>query len=146
MHPVTFWIHFKVFPQFSSYSTEVSVTCGTLSNHLRVIPLFRYTWISLLHQASDHCTPSQVAGTCCLVAKSNLILCEPMECSPPGSSVHGVSQVRILEWVAMSFSRGSSRPRDRTRISSVSCTGRRVLYHQRHHGKPMGSAAIIKLK
>ena len=36
-----------------------------------------------------------------------------MDCSPPGSSVHGILQVRILEWVAISFSRGSSRPRDR---------------------------------
>ena len=128
MHPVAFWIHFKVFPQISSHSTELSVTCGTPSDHLRVIPLFRYTWICLLHQASDHCTP--VAGTCCcLVAKSNPLLCEPMECSPPGSSVHGISQVRILEWVAMSFSRGSSLPRDQTFVSYVSCTGRQVLYH-----------------
>ena len=40
-------------------------------------------------------------------------------CSPPGSSVHGILQARILEWVAISFSRGSSRPRDRTPISST---------------------------
>ena len=57
MHPVAFWIHFKVFPQISSHSTELSVTCGTPSDHLRVIPLFRYMWIHLLRQASDHCTP-----------------------------------------------------------------------------------------
>ena len=43
--------------------------------------------------------------------------CNPMESSPPGSSVHGISQARILEWVAFSFSRGSSRPRDRTHVS-----------------------------
>ena len=48
-----------------------------------------------------------------LVAQSCLTLCDPMDCSPPGSSVHGISQARILEWVAISFSRGSSRPRDR---------------------------------
>ena len=47
-----------------------------------------------------------------LVAQSCLILCDPMGCSPPGSSVHGILQTRILDWVANSFSRGSFRPRD----------------------------------
>ena len=51
-------------------------------------------------------------------------LCDPMDCSPPGSSVHGILHARILEWVAMPSSRGSSRPRDQTRISYVSCIGR----------------------
>ena len=49
--------------------------------------------------------------------------------SPPGSSGHGILQARILQWVAMPSSRGSSWPRDRTQVSRVSCTGRRVLYH-----------------
>ena len=53
-------------------------------------------------------------------------LCGPVDCSPPGSSGHGLFQARILEGVAISFSRGSSRPKDRTRGSCVSCTGRRV--------------------
>ena len=43
-----------------------------------------------------------------------LTLCDPMDCSLPGSSVHGIIPARILEWVAISFSKGSSRPRDRT--------------------------------
>ena len=43
---------------------------------------------------------------------------------PPGSSVHGISQARILVWVAFCFSRGSYRPTDRTRVSCISCTGR----------------------
>ena len=47
----------------------------------------------------------------------------PMDCSPPGSSVHGIFQARILEWVAISFSRGSSQPRDQTRVSRI--VGRR---------------------
>ena len=54
------------------------------------------------------------------------LFCGPMECSLPGSSVHGIFQARILEWVAISFSRGSSPPRDRTQVS---CIGRRILYH-----------------
>ena len=53
---------------------------------------------------------------------------------PPGFSVHGILQVRILEWVAMPSSRGSSQPRDRTHISCVSCIGRQVLYHYCHLG------------
>ena len=46
-------------------------------------------------------------------------LCGPMDCGPPGSSVHGILQARTLEWVAISFSRGSSRPRDRTWVSCI---------------------------
>ena len=61
-------------------------------------------------------------------------LCDFMDCSPPGSSVHGILQARILEWVAMPSSRGSSEPRDRTQVSCVSCIGRQVLYHQHHQG------------
>ena len=57
---------------------------------------------------------------------SSVWLWDSMECSPPGSSVHGISQARILEWVAMSSSRGYSPPRDQT---CVSCIGRRILYH-----------------
>ena len=65
----------------------------------------------------------------CLPTQSCPILCDPMDCSPPGSSVHGIFQARILEWVAISSSRGSSRPRDQTHVSCVSCIGRWVLYH-----------------
>ena len=61
--------------------------------------------------------------------QSCLPLCNPVVCRPPGSSVHRILQARILEWVAMPFSRESSQPRDWTRISYVSCTGRQVLYH-----------------
>ena len=53
------------------------------------------------------------------VAQSCLTLCNPMDYSPGGSSVHGILQARILEWVAIPFSRGSSRPRDRTRVSCI---------------------------
>ena len=62
-------------------------------------------------------------------AQSCLTLCDPMDCSPPGSSVHGVSQARVLEWVAISSYRGSSWPRDQTHVSCVSCIGGWLLYH-----------------
>ena len=63
------------------------------------------------------------------VAQSCLTLCDPMDCSLPGSSLHGILQAGVLEWVAISFSRGSSRPRDWTCVSCSSCIGRQVLYH-----------------
>ena len=53
-------------------------------------------------------------------------LCDSMDCGPLGSSVHGISQARILEWVAISYSRGSSQPRDQIRTF---CIGRRIFYH-----------------
>ena len=53
------------------------------------------------------------------VAHLCLTLCDPMDCSLPGSSVHGIFQARVLEWIAISFSRGSSRPRDWTKISRI---------------------------
>ena len=68
----------------------------------------------------------------CMCAKSLQscpTLCNPMDCSLPGSSVHGIPQARVLEWVVMPSSRESSQPRDRTHISDVSCIGRQVLYH-----------------
>ena len=71
-----------------------------------------------------------VSTVLCSVAQSCPALCGPMDCSPPGSSVHGVSQARILEWVAVSYSRGSSRPRDWTRVSCVPCVGGWILDHE----------------
>ena len=65
----------------------------------------------------------------CMCAKSCPTLCDAMDCSPPGSSVHGILQARILEWVAMPSSRESFRPRNQTLVSYVSCIGRQVLYH-----------------
>ena len=53
------------------------------------------------------------------VAQSCPTLRDPLDCSPPGSSVHGILQARILEWVAISFSRGSSQPRDQTQVSCI---------------------------
>ena len=54
-----------------------------------------------------------------LVTQPCPTLCNPTDRSPPGSSVHGILQARILEWVAISFSRGSSPPRDRTQVSCI---------------------------
>ena len=69
------------------------------------------------------------------VAQSCLTLCNPVDCSPPGSSVHRILQARILEWVAISFSRGSSQPRDRTQGSNPGLRHcRQMLYGRSHQG------------
>ena len=80
-----------------------------------------------------------VHAMCAELLHSYPPLCNPMDYSPPGSSIHGIVQARILEWVSFSFSRGSSRPRDQTRISCIFCIDRWVLYHLHHLGSPIVS-------
>ena len=72
----------------------------------------------------------QVWKTLGALSQSYMTLCDPLRgCSPPGFFIHGISQARILEWVAVSSSKISSRPRDQTHISYVSHIGMWVLYH-----------------
>ena len=54
-----------------------------------------------------------------LITQLYLTLCDPIDCSLPGSSAHGISQARILEWVAIPFSRESSQARDKTQVSCI---------------------------
>jgi len=58
-------------------------------------------------------------SACVLVTQSCPTLCDPLDCSPPGFSVHGILQARILEWVTIPFARGSSQPRDWTWVSYI---------------------------
>ena len=80
---------------------------------------------------------------------SSIQLCNPMDCSLPGSSVNGILQVIILEWVALPSSRGSSQPRNQIRVSYVSYTGRQVFYREDHLGSlrcASKSSLLISLK
>ena len=81
-----------------------------------------------------------IRGTCVLfdvcvwfmhacMLQSHLTLCNPVDCSLRGTSVHGIFQTRILEWVAISFSRRSFLLRVQTNVFCVSCIGRQILYH-----------------
>ena len=72
---------------------------------------------------------TSVMPVCAKSLQSYLIFCDPMECSLPCSSIHGILQIRILEWVSISFSRGSSCPRDGTRVSCVFCISKRIPDH-----------------
>ena len=78
-----------------------------------------------------------------LVAQSYLTLCDAMDCSPPGSSVHGILQARILQWVAMSFSKGSSRSRESS-LGLPHC--RQMLYCPSYPGSPIYTLAWMVSK
>ena len=74
--------------------------------------------------------------------QSRLTFSDPVDCSPPASPVHGSLQARMLEWVAMTSSRGPSQPRDRTRVSSVSCTAG-GFFSTEPPGKPCGTHFLL---
>ena len=68
-------------------------------------------------------------------------LCDPMDCNLPDSSVHGIFQARLLEWVAISSSRGFSQLRDQTHVSYI---GRQILYQLHHMGSPYIYMTVYK--
>ena len=90
-------------------------------------------WDERTHTACTHTKSPQSCST----------PCDSMDCSPPGSSLHGILQARILEWVTMPSSRGSSHSRDWSCISYISCIGRQVLYHWHHLGNPQHTHTTI---
>ena len=103
----------------------VSYIFQTIINPL--YPQVLHPWIQLVE--SPEAEPMDMEGrlySCCMCDQSWPALCNPMDYSPSGSSVHGTSQARILEWVVIPFSRGSSQPRDRT-LLHISCIGRQIL-------------------
>ena len=121
---------------FSSVLLTVSFPRMLLERHWFSITRVRYPYLGICSLLSAYRTRVQTMRdlecsfiVCCLVARSSLTLCDPRDYSLPGSSVYGISWARTLEWVAISFSRGSSQPRGRTCISGVCCIGRRILSH-----------------
>ena len=111
---------------------SVSALNGETSSREELVPSLLYP----PHTPAHPTHPSSLSAVLCCAKslQSCPTLFDPM--NPPGSSVHGILQARILEWVAMPSSRGSSPPRDETCISYVSCISRRVLYHWCHLGSP----------
>ena len=82
---------------------------------------------------------------CVSVTQSCPALCHPMDCSPSGSSVHGILQARRLEWVAISSSRGSSLPRDQTQVSRVSCVAGKFFYRLNHLESPKVPLVLLRV-
>ena len=85
--------------------------CSNLS-HPNSLACWLYHWLLF-----KKCCVSSLCVCCVSVTQLCLTLCSPMDCSPPGSSVHGILQARILRWVAMPSSRESSQPRDPIQVS-----------------------------
>ena len=93
------------------------------SSILSCVKTLRSCWGA--HRWRTQSLTSRISQLPVIITQSCLTLCDPMHCSPPGFSVYGIIQARILDWIAIPFSRGSSWPRDQTRISCASCmTGR----------------------
>ena len=89
---------------------------------VRIIIPIPYIWITLYHMITFNSFMNPVCALRCvfvLVAQLCPTLCNPMDYSLPGSSIHWIFQARILDWVAISFSRVSSRPRDWTQVSCI---------------------------
>ena len=111
------WIAFqKNMKQKISYSCRTSENSSKLVEFI-IFKLANYLWFSL-------CSKLYVW----VCTQSCLTLWEPTDCSPPSSSVHVISQARILEWVAISSSRRTSWPRDQTHIPYIFYIGRQILH------------------
>ena len=98
------------------------------------VPKHRWSFWPCNFEERTGSIPREVFFACALMctrarAQSCPTLCNPMDCSPPGSSVHGIPQARILEWVALPSSRRSSSPRDRNVVFLRLLRGRWILYH-----------------
>ena len=78
-------------------------------------------------KCSDGCVNYPKGRNPFTLVQSCLTLCHPMDCCLPGSSIHGIFQARLLKCVAVSYTRGSSQPRDQIHVSYFSCIGRQVL-------------------
>ena len=103
---------------------------------------FRQTYIKFSSTAHElRLWPLPLSIALALSFSRVWLFCDPMDCSPPGSSVHGILQAKILEWVAISFSRGSSWPRDQTLIF---CIHRQILYHWATWEAPYLSISVSK--
>ena len=110
-------------------------------NILTILDLFCFIFFAVqLFNYQGHCFLLEAEFTfvllfVILVIQPCLTLCDPIECHPPASSIHGIFQARILEWVAISSSRGTFQSRDQTYVSCVSCiTGR--FFSAEPPGKP----------
>ena len=101
--------------------------CLLITRSSVVVLLLCVVTYMLFPSWNDHVCRAESLQAC-------ITLCNPMDYSSPACSDHEISQARILEWVAISFSRGSwsSLLRDGTRVSYISWIGRQVLYHYRH--------------
>ena len=152
------YVHLKHTPKYffsGNIKAKQRFSRKWLENHVRQVRQGKYLWgvWTLNWDRNDRTSHLNIRGRTsqCRIPKADVksalsvhakslqscpTLCNPVAYSPPGSSVHGILQARILEWIAMPFSWGSSWPRDQTQISEVSCTGRQGSLPLAPLGKP----------
>ena len=107
-----FLVNKTLFEQSHNYSLQITSGWRTVAHKDEIFTIWSFAEVCQLPVSVMLCS----AVLSCSVASDSV---DPMDCSPPGSSVHGILQARILEWVALSPSRGSSQPRDQTRVSCI---------------------------
>ena len=144
----------SIFPASGCFPMSQPFTTGgqSIKASASVLPMNIQSWfpLGLTRLVSFNCSGcilisiyslnAMVAETCFKImlmygAQSSLTLCDPMDCNPPVPPVHEILPARILEWVAISSSRGSLQPRDQTQVS---CIGRQILYHWANREVPKG--------
>ena len=121
------FLHLKITLSISYSWRHVVIPWGwcIYINHLEFF-FMQNLFYAFTYSFQHMCVCGVCVGVCVhVLTQLYPTLCDPMKCGQPGSSVHGISQARILEWVAVSYSRGTFQPRDQTRIS-YSC--RQILY------------------
>ena len=126
-------------PFYASLHTSANAHTWTHTENTNILTKWDYTQaipvmdtILLFFTSSFALHSSPRSPPACMQAKSLQscpTLCDPMDCSPPGSSVYGILQARILEWVVMPSSKESSQSRGGIHFSYISCIGRWVIYH-----------------
>ena len=119
-HHQQLWLHT---PSCLIHNWVSQHKCSQTSRHYRdhlelPRPTLQNTSLSN-HRAAFQTVPFSLILCSVSVTKSCPTICDPTDCSPPGSSVHGILQARILEWAAIPFSRESSQPGDRTQVSCI---------------------------
>ena len=145
-------------------SPQHRVCAWSMLAHIIITILLKSCWLSKSHHLSGPACPclenesqggdrklkkNSILKTfwfyVCMHVLSRVQLCDLMDCSPPGSSALAILQARVLEWVAISSSRGSPQPRDWIHIPGTFCIGRQILYHQRHLGSPSDSITLCQM-
>ena len=140
MHfPDFYWLHFLtpfIILLFSKHVLRATLCEVVFTNKHCIAKISQTTCISGIRMHKYTSLILRKVDCVCSVTRSCSTLCDPKNCSPPRSSVYGILQARILEWVAISFSRLSSQSRDQTRVSCVSCIAR-GFFTTEPLGKPL---------
>ena len=111
---------------FARAKTWKQLQCPSTNEWMKIWYIYTMEYYSVIKKRESE---SILVRWVSEVAQSCPTLWDPMHCSLPGFSVYGIFQARVLEWVVISFSRGSSHPRDRIHVSCISWVGRWILYH-----------------